>query len=394
MKMKIHSLRSQKTELHGRLLEMQSTISSLREEQRTIELAYQEKQNEAKFLRERYIDAKDHNPQEMLQRKEARIKELNHRVMLPANVGSVSADEASIISGNGTANNQNRDKREDVHVTDEHDEGKNVEADDASRFREERSAENGRTDADKSDQSSETAKTKNLGDDQDEESEVDWTESKELATVGDADSRRTSKPDVSDVNEELAVREGGVKLELHENSRGRQFKLRGKHSELRRAKGKRKYGSSTGAIKDIGNKFEKGQPRNGDKVRDESVLKNNVKEYTEENNGGNSIESRSGIKLQNRVKPVGAEDMSGKFAKFDISNHDVEIEREVMTEHSENENNVKQDNSPGGREDVETNGDRHDNQIDHIETEVRMESAQHSGEDGEADKQETDESDF
>ncbi|KAL0400005.1 UNVERIFIED_CONTAM: hypothetical protein Sradi_2343800 [Sesamum radiatum] len=304
-------------------------------------------------------------------------------------------------------NNQNRDEREDVHVTDEHDEGKNVEADGASGFREkessmqseeeranseERSAENGRTDVDQSDQSSETAKTKNLGDDQEEESEVDLNESKELATVGDADSRRTSKPDIGDVNGELAVREGGVKLELQENSRGRQFTLRGKHGELRRAKGKRKYGSSTtGAIKDIGNNFEKGQPRNGDKVRDESVLKTNVKDYMEENNGGDGEESRSGIKLQNRIKPVGAEYMiSGKFAKFDMSNQ-VEDEREVMTEHSENKNNVKRDNTCVGREDDETNDDRHDdNQIDQVETEVGMESAQHWGEDGEADKDESD----
>ncbi|KAL2245808.1 UNVERIFIED_CONTAM: hypothetical protein Sindi_2849000 [Sesamum indicum] len=379
MNMKIHSLRAQKTELNGRLVEMQSTVSSLREEQRTIELAYQEKHNEAKFLRERYIDAKDQNPQvkaltEILQRKEARIEDLNPRVGIPANVGSVSADEATIVSGNGTTNNQNRDKREDVHVT-EHDEGKDVEADDASRFTEkessmqsdeesgnseERSAENGRTGVDKSDQSSETAKTKN---DQEEESEVDLTGSKDLATAGDADSRRTSKSDISDVDEELGVREGGVKSELQENSRGRQFTLRGKHSEA-------------------------------DRVRNESVLKTNVKDYTEENNGGNGEKSRSGITLQNRIKPVGAEHMiGGKLAKFDMSNQ-VESEREVITEHSENRNNVKQENSPGGREDDETNDDRHDKQIDHAETEVRFESAQQSGEDGEADKEETDESDF
>ncbi|KAK4438623.1 hypothetical protein Salat_0196800 [Sesamum alatum] len=399
MKMKIHNLRAQKTELNGRLSEMQSTISSLREEQRTIELAYQEKQSEAKFLKDRYIVAKDQNPQvkaltEILQQKEAEIEDLNHRVQLPANVGSVMVDEASIVSGNGTTVNQNEDIREDVH-----DEGKSVESstqNEAERGNsEERTAENGRTDVDKSDQvglkdgndkSSEITKTENLGNDQEEDSEVDLTKSKQLANVGDADSRRMSKSDFSDVNEELGVREGGVKLELHENSHGRQFRHRGKHSELRRAKGKRKYGSSGAISSQIGNKFEKGQPRNGDKVHNESV-------YTEENNGGNDEESRSGIKLQNRIKPVGAEDMSGKVAKLDVSNQ-VKNEREVITERSENKNDVKQDSStPGRREDVEPNEDRDENQIGHVETEGGMESAQHSGEDGE-NKEETDEPDF
>lgn len=268
--MKIHSLQAQKTELNGRLLETQSTISSLKEEQRAIELAFQEKQNEGKLLRERYIDAKDQSPQvkaitEILQQKEAEIEDLKRRLQLPAKVGSLSTYEPSIVSGNETTINPIQDKNGDTWES-KHQEGKNIHADDGesirddvSRYREkqssmqseeqrengtanfdrmasseERSAENGRTDAGKTDQ----VELKNLSDEQ-EDSEAYLTGSKELATVGGdvTDSRRLSKSEGS-VNEELGMREGGrVRLKLQENSQIRHFRPRGKHSELRRAKG-------------------------------------------------------------------------------------------------------------------------------------------------------------
>lgn len=94
------------------------------------------------------------------------------------------------------------------------------------------------------------------------------------------------------------------------------------------------------------------------------------------------------------MKPVDAEDMSQKVAMFDMSNQ-VEKEREVTTERLENKNDSEQDNSPGRTEDAETGEDRDDNQMeDYEKTERGTESAQHSGDDGEDDKEQTDEPEF
>ncbi|KAI3457229.1 hypothetical protein Pfo_013892 [Paulownia fortunei] len=140
MKMKIYNLQAQRTELNGRILDLQSTISSLKNEQRTMELAFQEKQNEAKLLREKYIEVKDQNPRvtaltEILRQKESEIEDLKHRLPeiedlkhhleLRAKVGSLSTDELSIIPanikakenipGSETTSNQSQDKSGDMH---------------------------------------------------------------------------------------------------------------------------------------------------------------------------------------------------------------------------------------------------------------------------------------
>ncbi|XP_020984989.1 uncharacterized protein LOC110274613 isoform X2 [Arachis duranensis] len=50
MKVKIYSLKGQKMELDKRVLQMKSTMDSLKEEQRVIESAFEEKQNEIRML--------------------------------------------------------------------------------------------------------------------------------------------------------------------------------------------------------------------------------------------------------------------------------------------------------------------------------------------------------
>lgn len=107
MKMKLFNVRAQKSDLDNRVLEMQSILSSLRDEQRTIELAFQEKQNEATLLRDQYMKIKDQKPQvealtEALHQKEAEIEDLKHRLQLDkaAKAGSTSMDEHSKKTAN------------------------------------------------------------------------------------------------------------------------------------------------------------------------------------------------------------------------------------------------------------------------------------------------------
>ncbi|KDO43787.1 hypothetical protein CISIN_1g039238mg [Citrus sinensis] len=99
MKVKLYSLRTQKMELDRRLLEMQSTIDSLKDEQKALESALEEKQNEIKMQREQ-IDASKENSQlivlkEILKQREAEIKDLRHQLEYRVNVWSVSADDPS-----------------------------------------------------------------------------------------------------------------------------------------------------------------------------------------------------------------------------------------------------------------------------------------------------------
>lgn len=99
MKVKLYSLRTQKMELDRRLLEMQSTIDSLKDEQKAIESALEEKQNEIKTKREQ-IDASKENSQlidlkEILKQREAEIKDLRHQLEYPVEVWSVSTNDPS-----------------------------------------------------------------------------------------------------------------------------------------------------------------------------------------------------------------------------------------------------------------------------------------------------------
>ncbi|KAJ6421945.1 hypothetical protein OIU84_026975 [Salix udensis] len=100
MKVKIYSLRTQKMEVDRRQLEMQSTIDSIKDEQKIMESSLEEKQNEIKMLREMNIDAEKGNLQmadliESLKQKEAEIENLKHHLENPAKKWSVSTDDPS-----------------------------------------------------------------------------------------------------------------------------------------------------------------------------------------------------------------------------------------------------------------------------------------------------------
>ncbi|XP_028761564.1 glutamic acid-rich protein-like [Neltuma alba] len=111
MRAKIYSLRSQKMELDRRVLEMKSTMDSLKEEQRVMESAFEEKQNETKMLRERVSDLGRENPElaalrEKFQRKEAEMRDLKHRFEKAFKSRGVSSNNSTIlpevVSENGT----------------------------------------------------------------------------------------------------------------------------------------------------------------------------------------------------------------------------------------------------------------------------------------------------
>lgn len=122
MKAKIYSLRTQNMELDRRLLETRSTIDSLKDEQRTMEVALEEKQNEIKMLRLKEInvggtnDQIDQNSQvtaliESLKQKDAEIEDLKNRLLqYPVKVWSVSSDDPSNASVNPTVTAENDEK--------------------------------------------------------------------------------------------------------------------------------------------------------------------------------------------------------------------------------------------------------------------------------------------
>ncbi|KAL6143774.1 hypothetical protein ACLB2K_054469 [Fragaria x ananassa] len=103
LKAKMYSIRTQKMQLERTVFEMKSTIGSLKEELRTMEAAFEEKQNETKVTR--LSDDRNDDPRmmelvESLKQKEAEIEKLKHR--LEYKVWSVSADDTSNPTGNLT----------------------------------------------------------------------------------------------------------------------------------------------------------------------------------------------------------------------------------------------------------------------------------------------------
>lgn len=111
MKEKIHSLRSQKMELDRRVLEMKSTMDTLKEEQTLMESAFEEKQNEIRMLQVKGSDLGKENLElvslkEKLEQKEAEIEDLKHRFEVPLKSLWVSSNNDStnnleIVSENG-----------------------------------------------------------------------------------------------------------------------------------------------------------------------------------------------------------------------------------------------------------------------------------------------------
>ncbi|KAJ6360968.1 hypothetical protein OIU77_004904 [Salix suchowensis] len=88
-------------ELDRRLLEMRSTIGSMKDEQKIMESALEERQSEIKMLRETSKGAGKETLQmvalrESLKQKEAEIEDLKRRLdEYPAKIWSVSTDDPS-----------------------------------------------------------------------------------------------------------------------------------------------------------------------------------------------------------------------------------------------------------------------------------------------------------
>lgn len=107
MKEKMYVFRTQKMELDSAVLEMQSTVGSLKDEMRAMESAVQEKDNELKMLHEKIMEASRKDPEEVplreiLKLKEAEIEDLKQRLEKQVNIGSASSDDLSSLPRNSS----------------------------------------------------------------------------------------------------------------------------------------------------------------------------------------------------------------------------------------------------------------------------------------------------
>ena len=124
MKGKIYALRIQKMELDRRVVEMQSTMDSLRDEQKVMESAFEEKQNELRTMQEKGTNLGEGGSEitalwENLKQKEAEIQDLKHRLEIPVKTLNDPAIIPETVTGNGTmvaqqdqTENENKDKEE------------------------------------------------------------------------------------------------------------------------------------------------------------------------------------------------------------------------------------------------------------------------------------------
>lgn len=113
LKAKMYSIRTQKMKLDRTVVEMKSTIDSLKEELKTMEAALEEKQNETKMLMRVSGDQNNDNPRvtelvESLKQKEAEIEALKHR--FEYKVWSVSTDDPSNPPANLTVSKWTKNK--------------------------------------------------------------------------------------------------------------------------------------------------------------------------------------------------------------------------------------------------------------------------------------------
>ncbi|VFQ61787.1 unnamed protein product [Cuscuta campestris] len=131
LKAKMHKLRGKKADLEARIMEMESTISSLREEQKTISSSLKEKKKEIKVLMD-YKRGQNRETARLmalsqeLQKKAAEIEELRLRVDLPppaVKVWSVSSDDPSSLPANFTT----KAARQEEEVRKENGRGKSAE---------------------------------------------------------------------------------------------------------------------------------------------------------------------------------------------------------------------------------------------------------------------------
>ena len=114
------SLKSQKIDLHSRVIEMQSTIASLRDEHKTLEIAFEEKQNEIQILQERETDSIKENPEviinlkETLKQRQAEIEDLKHRLEPLYPAVNITARE-SMVWENKTQAREGQGQNEHFH---------------------------------------------------------------------------------------------------------------------------------------------------------------------------------------------------------------------------------------------------------------------------------------
>lgn len=117
MKGKLYSLRSQKMELARTVVEMQSTLDSLKDEQKLMESEFEEQQNELRLMQEKgksvgqgrsEIEALRDN----LKHKEAEMEDLKRRLEIPVNDHPTIFPE--IVTANGTIAAQDENGKDEI----------------------------------------------------------------------------------------------------------------------------------------------------------------------------------------------------------------------------------------------------------------------------------------
>ncbi|KAL1325127.1 hypothetical protein HN51_035224 [Arachis hypogaea] len=118
MKGKLYALRIQKMEVDRKVVEMQSTMDSLRDEQKVMESAFEEKQNELRTMQEKGINLGGGNSQvtalrEDLKKKEEEIENLKGRLEIPAKTLNDPGIIRKTVIGNGTVEAQDQIEKEE-----------------------------------------------------------------------------------------------------------------------------------------------------------------------------------------------------------------------------------------------------------------------------------------
>ncbi|KAJ8424411.1 hypothetical protein Cgig2_032082 [Carnegiea gigantea] len=118
MKTEVYSLRSQKLDLDRRLSELESTISTLRDERKVIESALEEKKNEIKVLTgggmnsTRKLISEVDSLKEIIKMKEAETEDLRHQLQNPVNTSFTG----NSIKDKGKIRNDSINPKENGHI--------------------------------------------------------------------------------------------------------------------------------------------------------------------------------------------------------------------------------------------------------------------------------------
>ncbi|KAK7257469.1 hypothetical protein RIF29_31475 [Crotalaria pallida] len=109
MKAKLYTLRNQKMELDRKVMDMQSTLGSLKEEQKVMESAFEETQKEIRIMQQKRSNSGQGGSEiialrENLKLKEAEIKDLKEHLEIPLKNRSVSINHTVIFPETVAAN--------------------------------------------------------------------------------------------------------------------------------------------------------------------------------------------------------------------------------------------------------------------------------------------------